>query len=249
MRSAPRSTAVHARRADRAGFSLVEVLVAMALCGLVLGALAMVTAQWLPAWQRGLGRVQQSELLGLALDRMAADLALAQFVPAVRGGTKPLFQGEADRVVFVREALGPNARPGLEVVELAPAGGSMALARRAAAYGPGEDAQDLPPFGPPVGLLRAPFRVGLSYAGRDAVWRDGWSDAEELPRAVRLVVRDGKGGRALAVSTAVVIRAELPASCAADATTPMCGQPLAGGRPDGDEAEAEPQPGAGEDDE
>lgn len=218
-------------RVSRAGFSLVEVLVAMTLTGLVLAALAMVTATWLPAWRRGLGRVEASELLALALDRVAFDLAAAAFVPQNVKSRRPLFEGTPDRVTFVRDAIGPNAAPGLEIVELAQVGDGRgtALARRTAPYGPlGEDAE-LPPFGAPVGVLRAPFRVAFSYAGRDGVWRDGWSGADELPRAVRLVVRDAATGRATGASTAVIIRAELPAACVSDVNTRMCGQPLAGG--------------------
>ena len=102
-------SALASSRRRSAGFGLIEILVAMTLTGLVLAAIAMVTAKWLPAWQRGLGRVQQSELVALALDRMAADLAAAAFLPAVRGGAEPLFEGSSERVVFVREVLAPGA--------------------------------------------------------------------------------------------------------------------------------------------
>ncbi|MFS8039323.1 type II secretion system protein J [Xanthobacter sp. AM11] len=245
-----------ARRAA-AGFSLIEVLVAMTLTGLVLAAIGMVTAKWLPAWRRGLDRVQQSELLGLALDRMAADLSAAEFVPATVKTGKPLFMGTAGAVTFVRSALGPNAMPGLEVVELAPAGAgrAAALARRASPYGPVAQAQEAPALGPPVALLRWPFRISFSYAGRDGLWQDDWMDADTLPRAVRLVVRDAASGRALEASTAVQIRAEVPAACVlAQTDARLCGKPMAHGK----EAEAEaeddgpadgPADGAGEDEE
>lgn len=210
-----------------AGFGLIEILVAMTLTGLVLAALAMVTSKWLPAWQRGLGRVQQSELLALALDRMAADLSAAAFLPAIPGGAKPLFQGTAESIVFVREVLAPGAARGLEIVELAPVpdGRSSALVRRTAPYAPQAEG-GLPPFGAPVRLLRAPFRVTFSYAGRDGAWHEAWRGEEELPRAVRMVVRDAASGRATAASTAVAIRADVPAFCAAETTKPICGQPV-----------------------
>ena len=50
-------------------------LVALALMGLVLSALASLTAQWLPSWNRGLDRVQRSEMIGIVLQRIGADLA------------------------------------------------------------------------------------------------------------------------------------------------------------------------------
>src|ERR1700756_5780702 len=89
------------------GFTLIEALVALALTGLVLSALATLTAQWLPNWNRGLGRIQQSELIGISMQRIAADLAAAEFVPINRTSKKPLFDGSALSVTFVRSAIGP----------------------------------------------------------------------------------------------------------------------------------------------
>ena len=65
------------------GFTLIESLVALALMGLVLSALASLTAQWLPNWNRGLDRIQRSEVVGIALQRIADDLAHAH-----AGGSK-----------------------------------------------------------------------------------------------------------------------------------------------------------------
>lgn len=216
------------QRAATAGFSLIEVLVALTLTGLVLSALAMVTGKWLPNWQRGLARVEASELIALAVDRMAADLAAAEFVPANLTAKRPLFVGTSSSVLFVRTALGPNAKPGLEIVQLAAAGGG-GLARSAGLFAPRPADAGLPPFGTPVQLLGAAYRVSFSYAGRDGVWRDGWTDADTLPRAVRLVIREARTGRALDASSAVVIRAEVPAVCVTDETRPVCAKPRPAG--------------------
>src|ERR1700760_4348625 len=106
------------RRGVEAGFTLIESLVALALTGLVLSALASITAQWLPNWNRGLDRIQRSEMIGITLQRIADDLAASQYVPVGGGETKPLFAGSERSVMFVRTALGPNAGPGLDVVRL-----------------------------------------------------------------------------------------------------------------------------------
>src|ERR1700676_394676 len=100
------------------GFTLIETLVALALTGLVLSALANITSQWLPNWNRGMDRIQRSEAIGLALQRIGADLAAAEYVPASREQKKPLFDGSELSVMFVRTALGPNARVGLDVVRI-----------------------------------------------------------------------------------------------------------------------------------
>src|SRR5437764_13485055 len=105
-------------RIGEAGFTLIEALVALALTGLVLSALGTMTAQWLPNWNRGLDRIQQSELIGIALQRIGADLAAAEYVPANRGERRPIFEGSELSVTFVRSALGPNAGSGLDVVRV-----------------------------------------------------------------------------------------------------------------------------------
>ena len=102
-----------------AGFTLIEALLATALMGAILAALATITAQWLPNWNRGFARVQRAEHLSLGLERLVADLAAAEFVAAGRELPQPVFDGTELAVTFVRSALGPNARPGLEIVRIA----------------------------------------------------------------------------------------------------------------------------------
>lgn len=211
-----------ARRDD--GFSLIEVLVVLALTGLALSALALITGQWLPHWRQGFARVEQAEVLALAVDRMAADLRAAEFVPPDVKSKHPLFAGTPEALTFVRTASGPNVAPGLEIVTFAPQRerAGTVLTRRTAPYVPRPEPAPEPAFGAPVALLPAPYRVSFSYAGRDGIWREGWIGAEELPRAVRIVVRNGTSGRALAASTAVTLRTELPAACVTDITQKIC---------------------------
>src|SRR6516225_10487535 len=100
-------------RQGELGFTLIEALVALALTGLVLSALATLTAQFLPNWNRGIDRIQHSELIGISMRRIAADLAAAEFIPAGSDEKKkPLFEGTPLSVTFVRTAIGPNAAVG-----------------------------------------------------------------------------------------------------------------------------------------
>jgi general secretion pathway protein J len=212
-------------RWGEAGFSLIEALVATALMGAILTSLAIITAQWLPNWNRGGARLQRGELLALALDRATADLAAAEFITADRLTNRPLFEGTELAVTFVRSAIGPNTKPGLEVVRLAETAdrqGTVTVRSRApfAPFAAGVSSQV--DFTDPIVLLRAPNRLSFAYAGRDDVWKDTWLDAGELPATVRLTVRDATTGRTLAVTTATAIRVELPASCAALAKGANC---------------------------
>jgi general secretion pathway protein J len=204
------------QRTGEGGFTLIETLVALALMGLVLSALANITAQWLPNWNRGLDRIQRSELISIALQRIADDLAAAEYVPANRAEKRPLFEGSELSVTFVRTALGPNAGPGLDVVRLSETTdqGGLVTARSRAPFRPLPLASSLSEqlhFGEPVLLLRAPFRLSFAYAGEDGAWKGNWRDSDQLPAKIRLTVRDAASERILAISTVTPVHVQSPA--------------------------------------
>lgn len=216
-----RSRQSHMRSAV-AGFTLVEALTALVLMSLVLTALATITGQWLPGWSRGFSRVQRSELLASALDRIVADLAVAEFVSPNRETKQPLFEGAEQSVMFVRTTLGPNTRPGLDIISIKETTDRVGpvLVRSRMAFAPGTSAQRV--FGDSVTMLRAPHRVSFSYAGKDGVWRSSWRDASALPTAVRLIVRDSATGRTLSASTAALIHTQVPAACVGSSADDDC---------------------------
>lgn len=209
-----RSAARH-RQSD-GGFTMIEALVAIALMGVILAALATLTAQWLPSWNRGLLRAQSNEQIAIALDRLAADLSAAEFVAANRTNKRPLFDGGELSVTFVRSAIGPNIGPGLEIVRIAETADSRgpALVRTRARFVPlptGNALLDPIPFADPVVLLRAPLRLTFAYASRDGVWQPTWQGSDMLPAAVRFIVRNAVAERILAVSTATPVHVDIPA--------------------------------------
>jgi general secretion pathway protein J len=211
------------RRTGESGFTLIETLVALALMGLVLSALANLTAQWLPNWNRGFERIQRSELIGIALQRMGADLAAAEYVPANRGERRPMFDGSELSVTFVRTALGPNAGSGLDVVRLGETTERQGFVtvRSRTPFRPlpvGSSLAEQLHFGDPVLLLRSPYRLSFGYAGPDRVWRDNWHEADKLPAAIKLTIRDAASERVLAISTVTPVHVDAPAQGA-------CAQP------------------------
>jgi general secretion pathway protein J len=195
------------------GFTLIEALVALALTGLVLSALATLTAQWLPNWNHGIDRIQRSEVLGIAMQRIAADLAAAEYVPAGGDRKKPLFDGSAFSVTFVRTALGPNVGIGLDVVRIGETAdrGQFATVRSRATFAPlppGVSPSEQIHVSEPVVLLRSPLRLSLSYAGPDHVFHDVWQDADKLPALIMLTVREAGSGRVLSVSTVTAVHVD-----------------------------------------
>jgi general secretion pathway protein J len=205
-------------RTATAGFTLIEALVATALMGVVLVALASLAGQWLPNWNRGIARAQSSELISIALDRLVGDVSASQFVTPNRDSQVPLFDGTPSALVFVRSALGPNARPGLEIVRIAEIrdGNGAALVRSTAPFTPlpmNGTTPALPPLADPIVLLRSAYRVSFAFAGPDGVWKEAWQGVPELPAVVRVTLRDGVSGRPLSVSTAAPVHVDMPVSC------------------------------------
>lgn len=211
--SAPRS--LPDPHGGEAGFTLIEMLIATMLMVVILAALATVTAQWLPNWNRGMVRIERDERLAFALNRVVGDLSVAEFVPINAKTKAAYFDGDALGVGFVRTAIGPNAQPGLEIVrfqEVADAGGP-ALVREHARFVP-MDAGFQVRFVDPTVLFGAPYRVTFSYAGTDDVWQPFWRGAALLPSRIQVTVRDGFTQQKLAVSTAVLVHVDTPAECA-----------------------------------
>ena len=209
---------INDRHAGEGGFTLIETIVALALMGLVLSALAGITAQWLPNWNRGIDCIQRSESVGTALERISADLAAAEYVPVNRESHRPLFDGSELSVTFVRTALGPNAGPGLDVVrvgEISERREFMAVRSRAR-FAPipldSSLAQQVH-FGDPVLLLRPPYRLSFAYAGPDRIWQNTWRGQDKLPAMIRLTVRDSRSGRILSVSTVTPVHVQVPSDC------------------------------------
>jgi len=203
---------------NAAGFTLLEALIATALLATILAALATITGQWLPNWNRGFVRVQRSEQIALGLERIAADLAAAEFISAGRDLLQPVFDGRALSVTFVRTTLGPGAGAGLEMVRIAAITDERGpvVVRTRAPFEPvrkGTNDRNEPRFADPVVLVRAPYRLSFSYAGVDRVWRDVWQQQLQLPIAIKLTVRDATTRETLAVSTATVVHAGIPAQC------------------------------------
>jgi general secretion pathway protein J len=159
--------------------------------------------------------VQRAERLATGLDRIVADLSVAEQMTVNGDARAPLFDGAELSVTFLRTALGPSARPGLEfirLIEKADAQG-LALVRERAPFQPMPTDGQIR-FVDQVVLIRAPFRVSFAYAGPDRQWQPTWHGQSQLPDRIRITVRDGATGQVLAVSAAVLPHITAPAECA-----------------------------------
>jgi general secretion pathway protein J len=191
-----------------AGFTLMEAMAAVAAMGAIVLAIAMIAGQWLPNWRRGFVELQRADLLSLGLERIAADVAAAEYVSASGAAEEPLFDGERRSVTFVRSAIGPDAPSRLEIVRIAETvdDGGFAIVRTRAPFIPSAPGAPASKFADPVVLVHAPFRLSFAYAGPDRNWTETWRGGKRLPDSMRVTVRDAEGGRVLAASTAVALR-------------------------------------------
>ena len=221
------------RRRGEGGFTLIEALVALALMGLVLSALANITAQWLPNWNRGLDRIQRSEMIGITLQRLADDLADALPVPASASDMGPFFTGSEQSITFVRTALGPNAGPELDVVHLGETTDKAGLATvrsrtQFRPMPPNASASNQFHFREPVVLLRAPYQLSFAYAAADdEEWQSSWRDPGKLPSRIRLTVRNSSNGRAISTVASIHVQSLLQDDGNAGASGSQSGAPQA----------------------
>jgi general secretion pathway protein J len=207
----------HARKSASSGFTLIESLVALALMGIILGALATTTAQWLPNWNRGFSRVERSQSLAIGMDRLVADVSAAEFIQPHRNSRVPLFVGSESDLTFVRSSLGPNVQPGLDIVHIGETESSSGrhIVRSRSTFAPFATDQmsiDQLTFSDPVVLFRSPLRISFAYSGLDGVWKDSWKNLNSLPEAVRLTIHDTTNERKFSISTTAIVHVNAEAA-------------------------------------
>ena len=156
---------------------------------------------------------------------------VAEMIPVNSDAKAPLFEGSELAVTFLRTAVGPNARPGLEIIRLVEKADSQGLAmvRERAPFAPMPSDGQIR-FADQVVLIRSPLRVTFSYAGPDQVWQPDWRGQMELPNMIRVTVRDSATGQVLAVSRAATVHVNASAECARSKNLTTCttATPVAG---------------------
>jgi type II secretion system protein J len=213
----------------RGGFTLVEMLGALAIAAMVILSTSALLRQGVFFFDRGSRSIGADEQLALAIDCLTRDFAAMRFVMQKNdGGTRIGFADGAEGqegITFLSaggRAVGPQ---GEEIVSLAIEvnGDDTQLVRRRVPWsGPRMHLTDML-LGDPVVLLKG--RVSLSFSfskladNGTAEWVDHWTDDKSLPHAVRLNIRDEATGANLP-GAVFAVRADAPAACAS--SNPDC---------------------------
>jgi general secretion pathway protein J len=212
-------------RAHRdAGFTLLEMLVAMGILALVVtlaaGGMRFVSA----GWERGARAAEANAAIGLVQDllRGKAAAAVRLFWPDETRGYAATFSGEPKGVAMVVVEPPYPDRPGLAtaIFRVEQAGANQALRfarapfdRRARGFAA------LPPTDDLI-LAETGGDFSFSYYGAApgnsvARWFDRWTDTTRPPRLIRLRTLDRATGDAIWPEIVVPFRIEAEADCVA----------------------------------
>jgi prepilin-type N-terminal cleavage/methylation domain-containing protein len=227
----------------RAGFTLIEVLAALAIGSVIIMATAALIHDVARHFDRGTRGAQEAERVMLAVERLAQDFNSARFVgwttergPAVAFIGEPATRDKPAKVVFVGNA-GIMAGPqGEEVVALTvePAGEVTRLVRRRAAWaGPRTRLEEVSPRDEVVlveGALDILFAFGRIAPDGGLEWSESWIGQTTLPRFIRLILRDRTNGSDLLGEADFVVRADAPPGCGLPDAATSCLSPAWTGR-------------------
>jgi prepilin-type N-terminal cleavage/methylation domain-containing protein len=208
----------------RHGFTLVEVLAALAIAAVIIAATSALVHNVALNFDYGTRGVSEGERLILAVERLASDIGSARFVTRMSEGSAALaFIGEPGtaarpaRMIFV--SAGGVAASGEEVVSLTVEQDedvARLVRRRAPWNGPRTRFEDIT-LQDPVVLLEGKFLMSFAFGrlseDNGLAWSDDWR-GQVMPRFVQLKLRDRRTGADLLPGTEFLIRADASAGCA-----------------------------------
>lgn len=226
----------------RNGFTLIEVLAALAVASVILMATAALMHNVALSFDRGTNRVSAGERLALAAERLSTDIGSARFVlQRASPGARAAFLGGPSKITFIGAGLvdpasrPQGAAPPPEVVSVAIEAGdeTTALVRRRGVWrDPRLPFTDVA-LRDEVVLVAGRFDAAFTFARiapDDALsWSSSWVGEQTLPRLVKLSLRDRASGVDLLGGAEFLIRADASRACAREGATLDCLANPAGG--------------------
>jgi len=206
------------RRGER-GFTLIEIILALAIAGFVLAALASAVHTLARSWEKNTQRVLRQDMVLRALAVLSRDVYGMQRLFFDGGDSaKFIFDGSSSQMQLVAEEPPYPSRPGLYFIRyrVVREGAGYALLRERAAFSPQFNGFSQITYGDGAILIEGRYRFNLSYgelARGELVWRDAWTDYTRLPRLVRLVVTDIATGKLIFARYVIRPRIDVEQDC------------------------------------
>ena len=224
----------------RGGFTLIEMLAAIAIGSVIIAATAGLTYNVAFHFDRGTRAVGHAEQIVLAVDRLSADFGSARYVRFdTNRGIVAGFSGTSSRIVFISASRVVSRSTFDDVIDFKIENGdkvSRIMRRRASWLGPRMSLEKID-FVDPVVLLEGPYDISVAYGffqdESKVTWVERWDGEPTLPRYIRLNVRDRLSKQDVLEEMTFAIRADAPSSCAASDSKPTClsGVPIADNQP------------------
>jgi prepilin-type N-terminal cleavage/methylation domain-containing protein len=237
--------------AGKQGFTLIEVLAALAIASVIIGATAGLMRHVVLTFDRGTSRVSGADRLVLAAERLAADVGSARFVLQTNpAGAAVAFVGGPTKITFIGAGgINPGQR-GSESASLAEEVVSVAVERaddttqivrrRAIWRGPRARLDDAV-LQDAVVLVAGRFDAAFAFARMKPegalTWSNSWAGEQILPRLVKLSLRERATGIDLLGGGEFVVRADASGACA----RPGAGANCLSGAPDAAADPSKPQ--------
>jgi general secretion pathway protein J len=180
------------------GFTLIEVLIAMTLLGVMVALLFSSLKIAAESWNAGESKIAKVNQKAVVYQFFKRHLTAIRPLPSLdmeqnfEAGSQQVFQGFPQAVRFVAALPASSARKGLQVFNLAldPADSSLLTVRLT----PYRQSDDDSKTEQPVILLQHILEIKFSYFGKtediaELQWRDEWLIADRLPSLIKVSIR------------------------------------------------------------